>query len=437
MSRKIVVPEKELYQKYIVENMPRKECALYFGVSEKAITRRLSEYGIKRDTKMTYLNRKKAMKMRYGVEHPIHDPTIAQKTRQTMLERYGVEYTAQSPALQRKMQDTMLKKYHKKNYVETSDFQYKSQETCSTKYGVEYPCQLPQCKKALEEAVGHSKPEQDFAAKLDSYNISYEREYPIRGFKYDFKVDNTLFEIDPSSSHNANFGLFGNKPKSREYHYTKYSVAKEYGFHCVHVFDWDNAEKIIKTFILPKKRIFARQTELRNVPLSEAKAFLDENHLQGYAKDKIRLGLYHENELVEIMTFDKPRYNKNYEYELVRLCSTYNVEGGTEKILDHFIREHNPQNIISYCDLSKFSGKIYQKLGFKIISRSKPNKHWVNLKTGQHITNNLLMQRGFDQLFKTNYGKGTSNEQLMLENGFVEVYDCGQLTFIKDLEDKS
>ena len=61
-------------------------------------------------------------------------------------------------------------------------------------------------------------------------------------------------------------------------------------------------------------------------------------------------------------------------------------------------------------------------------------KHWYNMSTKMHITDNLLRQRGFDQLFNTSYGKGTSNEQLMLDNGFVEIYDAGQAVYeyIKD-----
>ena len=94
----------------------------------------------------------------------------------------------------------------------------------------------------------------------------------------------------------------------------------------------------------------------------------------------------------------------------------------------YFIRNYNPKSIISYCDYSKFSGDVYNRLGFKKMKNSTPSKHWYNGK--QHITDNLLRQRGYDQLFNTHYGKGTSNEQLMLENGFVEIYDCGQMTFI-------
>ena len=53
-------------------------------------------------------------------------------------------------------------------------------------------------------------------------------------------------------------------------------------------------------------------------------------------------------------------------------------------------------------------------------------------RTKVHITDNLLRQRSYDQLFKTNYDKGTSNKELMLKNGFVEIYDCGQSTYRYD-----
>ena len=136
--------------------------------------------------------------------------------------------------------------------------------------------------------------------------------------------------------------------------------------------------------------------------------------------------------LVEVMTFGKPRYNKKYEYELLRLCThkDYTITGGSEKLFKYFIEQYNPSSIISYCDKSKFTGNVYGRLGFKLSGEAKPSKHWYNIQTNQHITDNLLRQRGFDQLFGTNYGKGTSNEMLMIEHGFVEVYDCGQSTYI-------
>ena len=96
----------------------------------------------------------------------------------------------------------------------------------------------------------------------------------------------------------------------------------------------------------------------------------------------------------------------------------------------HFVNAYSPLSIISYCDLSKFVGKIYNKLGFRCLRKSAPAKHWYNLKTKEHYTDNFIRQRGYDQIFHTSFGKGVSNDVLMLEAGFVEVYDCGQATYV-------
>ena len=174
----------------------------------------------------------------------------------------------------------------------------------------------------------------------------------------------------------------------------------------------------------------ARHCVVKEISAKLTAEFLNQYHLQNYAKDKIRLGLFYNDELSAVMTFGKPRYNKGYEWELIRYCSPiYNISGGAEKLFKSFVNQYNPQSIISYCDVSKFSGQVYHKLKFKKIRVSQPARHWYHPKTKQHFTDNLVRQRGVDQLLGTNYGKGTSNEALLLEHGFVEIYDCGQATY--------
>ena len=129
------------------------------------------------------------------------------------------------------------------------------------------------------------------------------------------------------------------------------------------------------------------------------------------------------------MTFGAPRYRLNVQYELLRYCSSHYVIGGDQKLFKYFVQEYSPQSIVSYCDKSKFRGDMYKKLGF-ISKGISVSKHWYSLKTGKHITDNLLRQRGADQLLGTSYGKGTSNEQILKMNSFVEIYDAGQETFI-------
>ena len=132
------------------------------------------------------------------------------------------------------------------------------------------------------------------------------------------------------------------------------------------------------------------------------------------------------------MTFGKPRYNKNYQYELLRLCTKNDcyVIGGVKRLFKCFITEYNPNSIISYCDTSKFTGKVYSEIGFIKEKISSPSCHWYNLKTKQHINNTLLLKLGFDKIFGTDFGKGVDNEELMLKNNFIQIYDCGQDSYI-------
>ena len=428
-------------------------------IKEKIKNTNLDRYGVEypfqsEDIRQTmYSNNLK----KYGVRHVQQVDSVKEKTRQTNLEKYGVEYGLSSDEIKNKIKQTNLKKYGYENATKSDVVKEKIRQTnlerygvgCALqnkeikdrvrqtnleRYGVEYYCMTDDCINK-NKPYRISKINKEFYNKLLDNGINCELEYYIGTKGFDIKSNNTLIEINPSYTHNSTFeAKFKTKsipPKEHDYHLNKTKLANEHNLHCIHIFDWDDKDKIIN-LLLPKTQLYARKCELKEVSIKDANDFLNLYHLQGsLMKQEVCLGLYHNNELIELMTFGKPRYNKNYEYELLRLCThkDYRVTGGTQRLYKYFIENFKPESIISYCDISKFSGEVYDKLGFTLKSTSKPTRHWYNIKTEQHITDNLLRQRGFDQLFGTNYGKGTSNEELMLEYGFVEVYDCGQSTY--------
>ena len=199
-------------------------------------------------------------------------------------------------------------------------------------------------------------------------------------------------------------------------------------FRCIHVWDWDNIDKIVQ-LLLPREKIYARKCNINSVLAPQENQFECKYHLQNYVKSDVSFGLYYKDELVSLMTFGKPRYNNNYQWELLRYVSSKNVVGGAEKLFNHFIKTYKPSSIISYCVRSKFTGNTYSKLGFKEIS-CNVSRHWYNMSTGQHFTDNLVRQRGVDQLLGTDYGKGQSNDDLLRKNKFVEIYDAGQSTYV-------
>ena len=328
-----------------------------------------------------------------------------EKIRKTVEERYGVGNISQVNEIKKTARDSMRR-------------------TCLEKYGVEWNCQLPQC----DVRNPNSKPNNDFDALLTETGIAHKREFPLEGYKYDFKVGDALIEINPTATHNSTFGIHG-KPKPKDYHMLKSEVAERHGYRCIHVFDWDDWGKAAM-LLKPRERVYARDTEAREVPKKEADSFCEEYHLQGKARHSYALGLYRGDELVSLMTFGKPRYSKKHEWELVRYCSKADVVGGAEKLMSHFISEKSPKSIVSYCDKSKFSGKTYADLGFSLIRKGRPSKHWYSLKSKKHFTNATVVRLGFSKLTGIYEGLDTDdNDVLMLEHGFVEVYDCGQDTW--------
>ena len=176
------------------------------------------------------------------------------------------------------------------------------------------------------------------------------------------------------------------KFKEKEYHYNKWKQCKEKGIQLIFIWEDDLLYKrdIVYSFIKSKlgiydTRIYARKTIIKEVPYTIAKEFINKNHLQGYSIDKIRLGLYYNNELVSIMTFDKSRFKSdNDNIEIIRFCNklNYQIIGGASKLFSYFKKQYNYKNIISYAECDISNGKLYEKLGMSYISRSD-NWKWM------------------------------------------------------------
>ena len=426
---------KSNLDKYGVENVSQ-----VGGIQKKREETFLQKYGV--NTPLKFEEIKERIKdtnlERYGSGNPFGSKEIQEKIKQTNLEKYGVEHPMQSKEVQNKSRETCKRNYGVSSPLKSEQVLSKIRETCMERYGVPYHCMADKCISANGHII--SKSNKAFADYLkNGFEINSEFEFHIGHNSYDLHISdsNILIEINPTYTHNSTIGpIFGNHQKDplpSDYHLHKTQLAKENGYHCIHVFDWDSWTKIINIINPNKKKIYARNCQLiYDIPQKECNEFLNNYHLQGTCRGQsIRLGLYYDNELVQVMTFGIPRYNKKkYQWELLRYCShpDYIVTGGSQRLFKYFTRNFKPESVISYCDISKFNGNVYNHLGFKLHHSTGPTPHWFNGET--HITDALLRQRGFDQLFKTNYGKGTSNEELMISHGFVKVYDCGQNVYI-------
>ena len=133
--------------------------------------------------------------------------------------------------------------------------------------------------------------------------------------------------------------------KGKNYHKEKYEYFKYKNIDVIQIFesDWVHKQSIIKSIIrskmgLIKNKIFARKCIIKEIPNSIYKQFCELNHVQGYGIAKVKLGLYYNDTLVQIMSFSKSRFNKHVDWENIRTCSLLNtiVVGGFSKLFLYF-----------------------------------------------------------------------------------------------------
>ena len=379
----------------------------------------------------------RTMMKRYGTIHPTKLAEIQAKTKATNLVRYGVPHPMMTDEIKKKVQDVMLERYGVDNVQKCEDIKNRTRETNLMRYGVPAAICLPE---NMEKAIKIMRDNLGF--KISSYNrkfgemlqavgleIEYEKGVGGKWFDIWIKGTNILIEIDPSHTHSIQPAWYG-KGIDKNYHRDKTLVAQNNGYRCIHVFDWDDVEKIINLVRPILTSYYGRQVECSIIPTDQAESFLDKFHIQGsVGGQEICFGLVKDDYLLSVMTFGAPKYNRKYQWELLRYCTAPGIQviDGASKLLHSFITELNPKSILSYCNLAKFTGRIYEEIGMECIRTNSPSKLWS--KEDKVITDALLHQRGYDQLFGTNYGKGTSNEQLMIEHGWRTVYDCGQAVY--------
>jgi very-short-patch-repair endonuclease len=226
--------------------------------------------------------------------------------------------------------------------------------------------------------------------------------------------------------------------KEKNYHQEKTNKMNSLGYRLIHIFEDDWIEKrsvcesiLRNSFNKNENRIFARKCEIKEVCLNDSKEFLKMNHIQGHCISKYRYGLYHNDKLVMLLTLGNNRKNlgtksKVDEFELLRMCSVLNtnIVGGASKLLDFFIKKHNPKKITSYCDKKYGTGIMYEKLGFKHQYDTKPNYFYVK---GNKKYNRFSFRK--DVLIKKGYDKTKTESQIMKKLGYNKIYDCGSMKF--------
>lgn len=378
---------------------------------------------------------------KYGVSVASKNEEVRKRTQKTNLKKYGTEYGLQNEEVKRKIAET-----NRKNHEGRHNFQFHltpstisqlgDRDWLLNEYSTKSASQI-----AKEIGCGYLV----VINRLRAFGVEeIKKSYNVSSYEnilYDFLTEHG-FEVErsnrsllsgkeidlyiPQFKLGIEFnGIYWHSLKPKNHLVLKTNLATEKGISLVHLneHDIDDEERFrkIKSILLNKlnkteNRLFARKLALLPVSKKEQREFLKENHLQRPISSKICLGLYNNEELVQIVSFGKPRFNKNFEWELLRSASKLNttIVGGFERLIKSF----NSTSIISYVDRLYFNGMSYFK-NWEFLGSTSPGYYWTN---GKEVLSRYQCQRRFLK------GDGTEDE-IMQKRGFYKNWNCGNLIF--------
>jgi hypothetical protein len=422
-------------------------------------------------------NYKESCRKKYGVDHHLSSNEIKRKREETTIERYGVKHISQVPSTIKNKKRTNLKRYGVEYPSQVKTIKDKVKKTTLERYGVENISQRHLSKENIsvltskdalyERYIVKDVSPKEIAkelnvtlswvySKLKHHNINLKPLTRSYGERDVFNFISSIYsgeivqnardiisplELDifiPSLNIAIEFnGIYWHSELAgtpKDYHLNKTLRCEEKGVRLIHIFEteWEQRREIVKSRIrslLGKNMsIGARKCEIKEVSSREKREFFESTHVQGDCPSSINLGLYLKDNLVACMSFGRSRFNKEYEYELLRFSNGLNttVNGGASRLFQHFMRNWNPKSVISYSDRRWNTGKLYKKLGFDLKGSSKPN-FWVfndfilehRLRYQKHKLAKILEE--FDPEI-------TAWEN-MVNHGYNRIWDCGNLVF--------
>jgi predicted nucleic acid-binding Zn ribbon protein len=422
---------------------------------------------------------KQTLIKKYGVENSQQSNKIKEKSKQTLIKKYGVENYSQTKEFLEKSKNTWLNKYGVDSPIKNAKIKKKIKNSINNNYRKKWSKILNIslndiiilddniviiknfCKKHIKFKISKHNIKNRTLRSDDikyictkCYNISKQssiKENEVYDFinnelnikniiKKDKNILNGL-EIDiylPDYKLGIEFdGIYyhSNKFKDKNYHLNKTNLCEQQGIELFHIFEdeWLYKKEIVKSIIKNKLNIIeniilVNECTIKEIDSPTCSNFLNDNHIQGVIKSKIKIGLFYNSELVLVMTFSKKRIND--EYEMHRFCNKLNTQviGGASKLLSYFIKTYNPKSILTFADRRYSNGGLYKQLGFKFIENIKPN-YWYIKK------HELIKYRKYnfrkDKLISKEFDKNKTKNEIMLERGYLKIYDCGKIKFEK------
>lgn len=399
---------------------------------------------------------------RYGVDNASKSELVKEKIKETNIRLYGVDNAMKNPEISKKSRDIAhihiddtIKKIRNtkhKNIMEKyskylGDYTINSYDTktsifsltCPQNHTFDIQSQMVRLRHNSGETVcvkcnpykvydGFENSVIDYIKSIYTGSVLQRVMKLVDGYQADIFIPEKNIVIECN-------GLYwhGEYRLPYEYHMNKTDKFEKEGYKIIHIWedDWRYKTNIIKSRLmnilnLNKNVVYARECVIGDISSKDFSKFMEDNHLQGSVNSGYRYGLYHNKELVSVMSFGPSRFEKNI-IELHRFSNKigYTVTGGASKLFKYAIEKNNWSSVVSYADRCWSSGNLYKQLGFDFVSNTIPNYYWV----GKNIRENRFKYRK-SVLVSEGYDKSKSESEIMHERKFYRVYDCGNSKWI-------
>jgi len=407
-----------------------------------------------------------------------------EKTKQTVIEKYGVTNVSKSLDVRKKLSEANQRNKNKtsKKSIETSYYKWKDHaEERYNELAIEpvfngpmkredriFRClvcnnEFKQDAFMLSNGLGkhglrcphcHPKRESKIELKicnwLDEIGIKFLRnDRKTFGFEVDILIpDKKLcIELDGvlwhSFGHSKYHYINNADREDNNVHLRKKIVAENAGYSLLRFTDIEiqNQKKfeIIKSIILVKlcmaEKIYARCCSTREIDSVELSQFLEENHLIGKLNSSKKFGLFFNDILVQVIGFGKPRFAKDHDWELYRLCTAKNtlVVGGFSKLLKYATNNGVRGKINSFVDRRFSEGCGYESVGFERIRSTPPNYFYWHQKDGSVVKRYEAQKHKLQKLLGNEFDPNKTETDNMYDVGFRKFYDCGNWVYSLEL----
>jgi hypothetical protein len=245
---------------------------------------------------------------------------------------------------------------------------------------------------------------EDYLSEL--FPTTRQREFLLKNGSSYMEIDLFYEEHNVGIEFNGDF-WHCDRYKDRLYHFNKTNMANNQNIHLIHIFQyewllfWEKIVYVLERYLNKSLIVDVKNCVGKEVGFELSVEFEEKYNLFGSVLADVRLGLFHNEDLVALMSFNEVSTDV---YSLERFTMGEYKVVGVEVLFEYFKNLYKPLSVSVKNDRSKFTGETYKGMGFDLVDVSEPDyvivRHGrdraelVDFESMREVDVNLAMELG-------------------------------------------